>query len=216
MKVTVIECEQRDEVWRAARCGRLTGSLAAAVISKGRSAGKESEKRATARNIILSERLTGEQAQDDFDTRALARGRDKEPLARGVWEAITGQIIQTTGFISCDEIMAGCSLDGHVGDFDGVLELKAPDAKKHLEYMKGEVVPEDYLPQLRHNVWVTGAQWGEFCSFDDRYKDEALQLFRVRMSRAELQIDEYEAGALKFLAEVAADHERVKAKKAAA
>ncbi len=204
MKFTVHQVEQRSEEWKALRCGRLTGSHAPDMLANGRG-GKESAARRTLRELILSERLTGVQLEGDFDTRALAHGREKEPLARGIWEAETGRIIETTGFISADDIMVGCSLDGHVGDFEGVLELKCPNSKTHLKYLKGKTVPDDYIDQLRHNVWMTGAKWGEFASFDDRYMDEGLQLFRVRMTRDELKCDEYGEAVNKFLAEIAVD-----------
>lgn len=214
MKFTVIDCEQRSETWRAARCGRLTGSNAGVLYKSGRG-GKESLQRASLRTLLVSERLTGVQAKDDFDTRALARGREKEPRAIGMWEAQTGLFVERTGFISCNDLMVGASLDCHVGDFEGVLEVKAPDSDTHTEYLLANVVPEDYLPQLRHNVWLTGAQWGEFVSFDDRLKNESLHMLRVRMTRAELEIDAYERLVMTFLAEVTVEYIQVLQRKAA-
>lgn len=213
MKFTVIDCEQRSDAWRAARCGRLTGSVAEALFKNGRG-GKESQMRVTLREQLIAERLTGVQLDSDFDTRALAHGREKEPRARGMWEAETGLLIQSTGFISATDMMVGASLDGHVGEFEGVLELKCPGPKMHVKYLKGEGVPEDYLPQLRHNTWLTGAKWGEFASFDDRFP-EHLQLFRVRMTRAELAVDEYEAEVKRFLAEVNVDLADIQLRRAA-
>lgn len=209
MKFTVIDCVQRSDEWRAARCGRLTGSNAVALYKNGRG-GKESLQRANLRTLLVSERLTGIQAKDDFDTRALARGREKEPLALGMWEAETGLLVQRTGFISATDLMAGASLDCHVGDFEGVLEVKAPDSDTHTEYLlTPTVVPEDYLPQLRHNVWLTGAKWGEFVSFDDRLKDEALHMLRIRLTRAELEVDAYDKLVRTFLAEVTVEYNQI-------
>lgn len=217
MNFAVIDCVQRSDEWRAARCGRLTGSNAVALYKNGRG-GKESLRRANLRTLLVSERLTGIQAKDDFDTRALARGREKEPLALGMWEAETGLLVQRTGFIS-GELMVGASLDAHVGYYDektmthvieGVLELKAPDSDTHTEYLlTPTVVPEDYLPQLRHNVWLTGAKWGEFVSFDDRLKDEALHMLRIRLTRAELEVDAYDKLVRTFLAEVTVEYNQI-------
>lgn len=221
MKLRVIECEQRSDQWRAARCGRLTGSVAESILKAGRG-GKESQMRVTLREQLVAERLTGHQLDNDFDTRALAHGREKEPYANARWEAETGLILQSTGFVICDDMMVGCSLDSHVGPlldlnnpvFEGVLESKCPGPKMHVKYLKGGVVPEDYLPQLRHNVWLTGAQWGEFVSFDDRFP-ETLQMFRVRMTREELEVEEYEAEVRRFLAEVNVDLAAIQQRKAA-
>lgn len=202
MKFTVIDCEQRSEAWFKARCGRLTGSHAGDLLSNGRG-GKESAARRDLRALVLSERLTGVQLEADFDSRALKHGREREPAARGAWEAETGLLIQSTGFISAVDHMVGCSLDGHVGDFEGVLELKCPNSRQHLAYLRGKAVPEDYIDQLRHNVWLTGAKWGEFASFDDRFVKEELQLFRApRMTREELEVNKYEDAVMRFLAEI--------------
>ena len=106
MRFTVIDCEQRSDAWRAARCGRLTGSVADAILKSGRG-GKESQMRVTLREQLIAERLTGQQLDNDFDTRALAHGRETEPLARGMWEAATGSLIRSTGFISATDLMVG-------------------------------------------------------------------------------------------------------------
>jgi hypothetical protein len=34
-------------------------------------------------------------------------------------------------------------------------------------------VPSDYLGQITHNLWITGAQWCDFVSFDDRFPPAA-------------------------------------------
>ena len=61
--------------------------------------------------------------------------------------------------------------------------------------------PEDHLPQIIHNLWITGAQWCDFLSFDDRFEPQ-MQTFLVRVTRSDVDIAAYEAAALKFLAEV--------------
>jgi hypothetical protein len=50
-------------------------------------------------------------------------------------------------------------------------------------------------------MWVTGAEYYDFCSYDDRLP-EGLQFFHVRVERSEFDIAEYERELLKFLAEV--------------
>jgi hypothetical protein len=51
---------------------------------------------------------------------------------------------------------------------------------------------------------VSGAQWCDFVSFDDRFP-EPLQLFIVRITRAQVDIPAYEAKVKTFLADVDRD-----------
>ena len=96
-------------------------------------------------------------------------------------------------------------MDGHLDNFKGLLEIKGPKSATHLGYWRGpSTAPNDHLPQIVHNMWVTGAAWCDFLSFDDRF-DGAMQTFLVRVKRADVDIPAYEAAALKFLAEVATE-----------
>jgi hypothetical protein len=100
-----------------------------------------------------------------------------------------------------DALLAGCSLDGHVGDFEGIVELKCPKTATHCKYLREGSVPEDYLPQITHNLWVSGAEWCDFVSFDDRLP-ENMQTFVKRVKRTDVDIFKYEQAALTFLEEV--------------
>ena len=131
----------------------------------------------------------------------MTRGIDLEPVAFAAYEGITGNLVQRSGFLAHTEHMAGCSLDGHIGDYEGILELKCPKSATHLRYLRDGSMPSDHLAQVLHNLWITGAAWCDFVSFDDRFP-ENLQLFRVRVERNEQTLVEYAAKALAFLADV--------------
>jgi hypothetical protein len=55
-------------------------------------------------------------------------------------------------------------------------------------------------------MWVTGAEFYDFCSYDDRVP-EGLQLFHVRVERSELkaELEAYEHEVARFLNEVDAE-----------
>jgi hypothetical protein len=199
MAFTIIDAEQRSAEWFAARLGRLTGSRAADMLATIKSG--EAAARRDLRVQLVCERLTGQAQEEPFINAAMQRGIECEPLAFAAYEAVTGALVQRSGFLSHTEHMAGCSLDGHVGDFEGLLEVKCPKSTTHLRYLRGGVVPSDYWPQIAHNMWVTGAQWADFVSFDDRFPPE-LQLFIVRVERKASDMEDYERKALAFLAEV--------------
>lgn len=202
-----IECpgEQRSEVWYQARAGRLTGSRAADAIYFLKSK-KESADRRDYRYQLVAEILSGRPEDDGtgYVNDAMQHGIDCQPRAEAAYEVQTGRAIRATGFLAHTRYAAGCSLDGHVGDFDGIVEIKCPKTATHIGYLRGGVVPEQYLPQITHNLWITGARWCDFISFDDRLP-EHLQLFIKRVERDEQAIAAYAELALAFLVEVQAE-----------
>ncbi len=204
---TVIEAEQRSPEWFAARLGRLTGSRAADMLATIKSG--EAAARRDLRIQLVCERLTQSLQEDAFVNAAMQRGIDCEPLAFSAYESLTGNVAHRTGFLAHDTLAIGCSLDGHVGDFAGILEVKCPKSATHLGYLRGGKVPTAYVPQITHNLWVTGAAWCDFLSFDDRFPVE-LQTFLVRQERNEQEIASYALAANLFLSEVAAEVEAVK------
>lgn len=199
MNFTLIDAPQRSEEWFAARLGRLTGSRAGDMLATIKSG--EAAARRDLRTQLVCERLTGQVQEEPFVNAAMQRGIDCEPLAFAAYEAQTGTLVERSGFLAHAEHMAGCSLDGHVDGFVGLIELKCPKSTTHLRYLRGGVVPSDYLPQILHNLWITGAEWADFASFDDRFPPE-LQLFIVRVNPRVEEIADYEKKALAFLAEV--------------
>lgn len=199
---TVVHAEQRSPDWFLARLGRLTGSRAADMLATIKSG--EAAARRDLRTQLVVERLTQTLQEDAYINASMQRGIDCEPLAFAAYEARTGLVAVRTGFLAHDTLAIGCSLDGHVGDFEGLLEVKCPKPATHLRYLRAGVVPADYLPQITHNLWVTGAQWCDFLSFDDRFPP-ALQTFLVRVERDEQAIGAYRDKALAFLDEVATE-----------
>lgn len=195
--VIAYDCAQRSEAWHALRRGKLTGTGAAdmlATIRKG-----EAAARRDLRLRLVCERLTGVSAEGDFVSKDMQRGIDLEPAARAAYEAATGSIVKPIGFVAHDELLAGCSPDGMVRG--GIVEIKCPKPATHLWYVRSRAIPLDYKPQLTHNLWITGAAWCDFVSFDDRFPS-ALQLFRIRVPREAVDVAAYELAARLFLDEV--------------
>lgn len=202
---TVITAPQRSPEWFAARAGRLTGSSAADMLATRKDKAEAADRRKL-RLRLVCERITGRAEDDDaFVTRELQRGIALESTAAAAYEAATGQIARWSGFLSHDELMVGCSLDGHIGDpVIGIIEIKCPKATTHLGYLQAGVVPDEYLPQATHNLWVSGADWCDFVSFDDRFP-EPLQLFIARVTREQINFDDYAAKVKAFLSDVDRD-----------
>lgn len=200
MSVDIIDVPQRSEAWFAARLGRATGSKAACVLAKGR--GKdEAVTRRDYRISLALERLTGRRDDDGFVSKEMQRGTDLEPAAFAAYEALTGQMAMPVGFYALRDVLAGCSPDGVIDDGRGLLSLKCPKSFTHLGYLRAGAFPADYVPQMLHELWITGAAFYDFVSFDDRMPDD-LQVFHVRVTRDDDAVHAYRDACLKFLAEV--------------
>lgn len=209
MTPVIVEAEQRSPAWFMARLGRLTGSRAGDMLAKIKTG--ESAARRDLRLQLVCERLTGQLQEDPYINGAMQRGIDCEPLAFAAYEALTGNVVRRTGFLQHSSLMAGCSVDGDVDGFAGIVELKCPKSATHLRYLKTRTVPTEHLAQITHNLWISGSEWCDFLSFDDRFPVE-LQTFLVRVRRAEVGIEAYEAEAVRFLAEVEAEEADVTAR----
>lgn len=201
MKFTIITAEQRSAEWFAARVGRLTGSCAGDMLDVLKDGKTPGYKRRDLLARLVCERLTQQPQEDGYVNAAMQWGIDKEEDAFAAYEAHTGHLVRRTGFLKADELMVGCSLDGDVDGFTGIVELKCPKSATHLSYLKANAVPSNHLAQIQHNLWVTGAQWCDFVSYDPRFP-ERLQLFVVRVPRVEIDVLAYAKCAEKFLAEV--------------
>lgn len=204
MNFTIIDAPQRSPEWFAARLGRLTGSCAGNMLATTIKSGEAAARR-DLRTQLVTERLTREIPEPGFVSAEMQRGIDKEPDAFALYEAVTGLVARRTGFLSHSSYLVGCSLDGDVDNFAGIVELKCPKSATHYGYLKSDAVPTNHMPQILHNLWVTGAAWCDFVSFDDRFPS-GLQLFHKRVARDEAAIVEYEKKALAFLAEVDAEY----------
>ena len=215
---TVIDAPQRSNEWFAARCGRLTSSCADLLFKEGRKKGTESVQRRDLRIRLALERVTGvPMDDDDAKSKDMQRGIDREADARLAYEAACGVLVEQVGFISHNTLLVGSSPDG-VADvtaegIEGIVELKCPKSATHIEYLRTKAIPDEYLAQIRHHVWVSGAQWCDFVSFDDRMPAH-LQLVVYHVTREALELSAYEAAVHAFLKEVDAEVEALKALRA--
>ncbi|WP_430229280.1 lambda exonuclease family protein [Paraburkholderia tropica] len=199
---------QGSAEWKADRAGRATGSKAAAILAKVKSG--EAATRADYRVQLALERLLCEPCDDEFTSRDIQNGIEREPFGRMAYEARTGLFVQEAGFAYLETMMAGCSVDGFVeqGGRKGFVEIKCPKSKTHLEYLTEKRLPPVYRPQVTHNFLVTDAEFCDFISFDPKMP-EKLQLFVFRVERDDAAIKEYEIELRQFLIEVDATHKQL-------
>jgi hypothetical protein len=197
---TIVDAPQRSEQWFAARLRRVTSSRSADMLATNKD-GKPSASRKNLMMALVLEHITGKPQESGYQSKAMQDGIDREPDAYAAYESWSGHMLTRTGFVSRNDVLAGCSLDGHYGDLEGIVEIKSPIPATHWEYLRTGKVPNDYLKQIVHSLWVTGAQWCDWVSFNPDFPLTA-QLKVVRVVRDESVIDAYDQQLRAFLAEV--------------
>jgi len=149
--------DQKSAEWYEARCGKLTGSRFAALMSTGK--GREDLIR-----DLAWERYTGK-CIEGFASAPMLRGIELEPEARDWYVFVSGNRVLEEGFIEHSGIAnVGISPDGLVGD-DGLIEIKCPMHRAHIETVERRKLPSQYRWQVQGQLWVTGRKWLDFISY---------------------------------------------------
>lgn len=195
----VIDAPQRSPEWFSARLGRLTGSVAGDMLAKTKTGWSTSRRNLTLRLVL--ERLTGKSMDSGFVSPAMQAGIDREDDAFRAYEALTGNVAQRSGFLAHADLMAGCSLDGHMGDFARLLSIKCRQPAAHLDFLKAGTVPADAIAQIRHELWITEAEAHDYFSWNPDFPPE-MQSRITTITRGMANVDEYDQLARVFLDEV--------------
>lgn len=192
---------QGSAEWLALRAGKLTGSRFADLMATTKSG--PSTSRANLIVTVALERLTGE-PESTYQNDAMRRGSELEPLARGAYEAHTGELVDQVAFIVHPRLpYVGISPDGLVGD-EGLLEIKCPSAQaKHLYALRNGAHAQEYRWQVQGQLWVAERQWCDVVSYDPRFPS-GLQLAIERVARDEIAIKTLEEACIKADAEITA------------
>lgn len=204
------EITQGSPEWFAQRLGKVTASRIKDVMAKGKTG--EAATRASYRAQLVAERLSGKVAEG-FTTASMKWGTDCEPLARAAYEAETGNLVTEVAMIQHQAIKnAGASPDGMIGE-DGLVEIKCPETKTHIDTILSDKAPAEYILQMQWQMACTGRKWVDFVSFDPRMPNE-MQIFIKRVTRDEAKIAEIENEVEKFLAEIEQTIQKLNAWKA--
>jgi putative phage-type endonuclease len=199
---------QGTQDWINIRLGKVTASRVADVIAKTKTGVSASRAQYAAELVV--ERLTGA-AYQQYKNTAMEFGTETEPQARLVYEMMHDVSVDQVGFIPHPHIaMSGCSPDGLVGT-DGLIEIKCPTSKTHIETLLSEQIPQKYLTQIQWQLACSDRAWCDYVSYDPRLPGE-MQLFVQRVRRDDAIIRELATNVEVFLAEVADTVGRLQAK----
>ncbi|MBP27884.1 lambda exonuclease family protein [Methylobacterium sp.] len=193
------EMIQGSSQWLDARAGKATASRIADILTVKRD-GKPTAERERYLMELVGERLTGV-ATSHYLTGPMLEGQEREPQAADAYAFLFGVDLDQVGFVEHPRIaMAGASPDRLVGA-DGLLEVKCPTLRTHLDTLLTGQIPEQYLPQMRFQMSATGRQWCDFASWHPSVPAH-LRLWVKRLHRDDAQIAKDEAAVVAFLAEV--------------
>jgi hypothetical protein len=164
----VIQCEQGSEAWHRARAGVITASMFATARQRLKSGPNKGELSEAAKNYafrLAVERINGEPLDEGFETFAMRRGHELEPLARAEHEVQSGLIVQRAGFVTTDDGVFGASADGLIGEDSGS-EYKCFIAPEKLRAFHIDNDASDVIEQVQGCMWITGRKhWhvGLYC-----------------------------------------------------
>lgn len=230
---TVLNCAQRSPEWFAAKCGVFSASMAGDAFGKTVK-GEWKADRKDLRTRLVLERLTGKPQEDQFNGRTpriVKDGQDREPFAIRHYENINGVVVRSCGFVLDNEIPVGCSPDGVIGDFEGILQVKCPKASTHLATVASVremqraanehsdkpmgtdriaflCIPKEYLAQIYHELYVTGAMWCDYVSYHPDFPAH-LQLLVIRVRSVECDLAQYAQEVKTFLQEVEVECDKI-------
>lgn len=222
------EVEQGTAAWRHQRAGSVTGSCVAEIMTKAKSGNKESKTRQGYRMKLLAERITG-MLSAEVNAPSLSWGKEHEPAAVVAYELYKAEhgenvFVERVGYIPHKTLdWVGTSPDGFVGE-QGIIEVKCPhnSAVHLLTVTQGSKalatalalsigedpsawgtmpMPDDYIPQVQFNLWVTERRWCDFISYDPRVPAH-LRLYVARVERDEKFIATMAEAVVKFLEEL--------------
>lgn len=106
--------------------------------------------------------------KEDIDNPAMKRGREMEPKAIEWFEnKMRVSLVQQLFLKHKDYPWMTATLDGINEHKNILVEIKCPGKASHQFVETNQMVPPNYVPQLQHQLAVTGYKKMYFCSFRD-------------------------------------------------
>lgn len=174
--------EQFSSAWNDIRIGRITGTRFKTLMQKDSTQGYKD-----LITDIACEIITGKK-EEKYTNDIMQRGIDMEPYAVKEYESIFDVEMEEIGFITPNE-------DSKYYEWIGIspdrlkLEVKCPLAKTHLNYIKNNVLPNEYKYQVQSQLFVTKCEYWDFMSY---YPEMKPFIIRVLPDHEIHEMFEYE------------------------
>jgi len=155
----ILDFEQRSPEWYAARCGIPTASEFSKLITSKGEPSKSLEGYAL---TLAGELFAGEPLEVWEGNQWTERGKELEGEAIHLYEFANDFKVESVGFVTTDDRLAGCSPDGLVGE-DGMVEIKCLKPENHISailyYEKHGKCPTTYIQQVQGQMLICERKW---------------------------------------------------------
>jgi hypothetical protein len=185
-----VDVEQGSIEWLTMRLGKVTGTRLKNVFKSDN---------LTLIDELISEIITNE-VEETFVNSSMQRGKDLEPIAKSIYEQVKGIEIENVGFCISEEIdILAFSPDGFTKCRTGGIEIKCPNTKTHVKYIRQNKIPSEYLHQIYCAFLINKKlEWMDFISFDDRFNVHPMFVKRVTREEIQTELDQTEKGLKDF------------------
>lgn len=186
-----LQLDQGSEEWLTARRGKITGSRFKDARDKLK--GGQPSKACLGYAMDIARERIGGSAPPKFQNAAMRTGTEQEPLARAMYEARTGHMVEEAGFYLSDDAVLGLSPDGLIDD-DGVLEIKTMVSSDTLFTAVADGDVSAYMDQCLGYLWLLGRQWVDLVLWAPDLNHMVIK----RITRDEAAIEALESDLMAF------------------
>lgn len=187
---------QGSDEWKRLRLGKITGTRVKNIMKPDN---------LSVVDELIAEMVSGEIEEDGFINEAMQRGKDYEPLARNEFQSKHRLNIEQFGFIQSSKYeWLGFSPDGlvkseSIGKYELAIEIKCPETKTHVRYIRQNSLPNEYKYQI-YTAFIVCQDLTdlEFISYDTRFAIKPLHSITIKRINIEKEIAETEAALIKF------------------
>lgn len=165
MTLTIHETlEQGSEEWLAARCGLITSSELARIMTPGTHKPANNDKTREHVYELAAQRIN-HYVEPTYIGDNMLRGWADEIKARERYAELKAPVVEVGGMVrQFETFKLWCSPDGLVGD-DGGIECKSRIQKYQLQTIASNEVPQEYVLQVQAALLVSGRKWWDFISY---------------------------------------------------
>lgn len=184
-------------------------STTVAKALQGEPVGRPSDAAIKYAQLLAIERISGKPEDDTFQTWAMRRGQELEPIARDLYQARTGYIVDEAGFVLTPDRAFGYSTDGGVYGQPGGIEIKCPVASDKVAgiWLDPDPVIAEFQDQCDGGIWIEGWDWIDLVVYTPWLASVGRDLFIHRIHRNEARIEALERDLARFIRMVN-DYER--------
>ena len=146
---------------------------------------------------LAIERISHAPLDEGFETWAMRRGHELEPMARAAHEQHADLIVEPCGFVTTPDRLFGASADGLIG-LTGGAEYKCLVDPVRLRTTLVDNDISEFLDQVQGGMWITGRTWWDFCIYCPALASINREFTRWRVPRDDNYINTLEAELLEF------------------